>query len=173
MNTDARLAFMSKEDSQKVSSIYKKSNVNAMVLREMANVGQVRDTTDIHRFRRRLIKAGYVATVAEILEVFAELEKAGFGRVFLGQTSGPHQSPHRFKWNPRYSTEKIGRAADTKTTQAVFAAAKEMSQPVLTSTSQEGKSVVVYQSPSGERIRLSFASRREIEELVSLLQGLL
>lgn len=159
------------EDSNKIKNLYSKSEASKLTLSEMSSLERIRETTDLYRFRRRLLQKGYGISMREVLDVFVDLEKAGFGRLVIGQTKGTHTTPHRFIWG-KYNIQAVGQEA---TKNAVMKAAKETKRAVLSTEEAQGSGqiAVLFQSRSGSKIKLRFQDKEEIQDMITLLQDML
>jgi hypothetical protein len=152
---------LTEKDKSLIHKLYTKSPIHTRSMAEMATLERVRGTTDINRFRIRMVKLGFQCTLVSVAEVFKDLEKAGFGKLLVG--SYKTSQPFRFKW-AKSSIVEVGKEA-TK---------NEAPKAILPrSDSHSGKMLCMHQSPSGERLRLVFNSPHEVQELIHTLEEMI
>lgn len=155
---------ISEKDKAIIHRLYTKSPLHQDSFREMARYERIRPSTDINRFYSKCKKSGMQCTLLQVVDIFKDLERAGFGKFKIGtsQTS----KPHRFLW-AKLNIAAVGKEATQGETHA---------SPVLihkTPSATQGKAermLFMYQSPTGERHRLVFDGVEQVQELIHSLQ---
>ncbi len=160
METTTTATLFTEKDKASIHHIYAKSPLHKRTLGEMAKLERIRGTTDINRFRVRMLHTGLQCSLDEVVAVFKDLEKAGFGKLTLG--SYKSSVPFRFQWK-KYNIVAIGKEATKEDKKA----------SVAKPTSEVGYMTMFHKAPNGVRIRLSFNTKEEVKQLINDLQEML
>lgn len=85
-------------DVSKAVEISKRHPKAAEIFKALSERERPRERSDLGRLRREMLKEGYVISTREFMDVMKALEKAGYGKIILGQG----QNPPRFDWKVNY-----------------------------------------------------------------------